>query len=305
VSEVYKKLQNKNYLIGVATRNRSYLITNRKGLWRYFDPKESFYPIKLFIREIELKSYEKSFPKENIELVPNNFLLPDKRQFMVDYCVSRNIEYLFMLDDDITLFYRDKNLASKYCSNYEKFMEKDSLNKLLLESILLCNEQYPIGGVALKFGSFTKSFMFEKNSFVMQYICIYIPTLQKENLDFRGLKTQFMSDRYINIALLSKGYNTLINCRYAVDDGGIGRKGGCQDFEKERIEFLHNEAAKKLQQAFPNYVSLVKKNTAINYWKKPRLDNTVHWKRFLRYKELKYIPKKEGLRILKNGGISL
>ena len=298
MSKAYNKLSRYNYMIGVPSRKREFMIKKKTGIWKYFTKDKSFsYNLYLIVREAESKKYYDKLlditeqnEKFSCSITPvlNGDNISQKRQVLLDIAIKYNYVHLFIIDDDIDFYFREEKLSSKYTNRYQDLMEKDVVNKILYESMKLCNEKYPIVGLPLKQGSQNRKYTFEKNVPVIRFVCYHVPTLVREKIDITGLNTTFMSDRYVQLELLSRGYRSITNCRYAIGDLGTGYKGGCS--ETRTVE-LQEEAANKLYKKFPKHVKLKIKENGL--WNEKRWDCRINWKGFLNKDEMKYIPKEE------------
>jgi hypothetical protein len=288
--DYYKALREENYTIGIPSRERSFLINKRAGVYKYLYNRD--YTYNYFIREEEREAYISALQSfKNIIAVPDDFNIAEKRNDILEYAIKKYIKYLFIIDDDIRISFRDETLTSKYSCRFEEFQARDIFSKLLYESIKFCDESYPIVGIPLRQGSFKLKYMFSINTPIIRFVCYHVPTLVKENLKITGLDTIFMSDRYIQLALLSKGYKSISNGCYSVDDPGTGYKGGCSIV---RTVEKQTEAAIKLKKLYPDHIKLKEKsNSAI--WKESRIDCKINWKGFLQEVERTYIPFGEGL----------
>ena len=297
----FKELEKKNYLICVPSRGRSDLITKKQGLWKYVLSEPNVYSICVFVLEEELEEYGKVLGNRPISLrgLTNGHSIADKRQKMYEMAVAMKKEYLFIIDDDVTFSFRNENIASKYISKFEEVHNKDTFNRILLESVSLCNEKYPITGLPLRQSSNSAKYTFEKNKQLLHMQCYHVPTLIKEGIRHNGLGTKFMSDRYVQMVMMSKGYNTLANYRYCIDDMGTNTKGGCSITRNPKEQ---SESAKTLYKLFPEIVRLkVKYN---GNWSEPRYDCTIFLKKFLGKEEKSFIPKEEAFKMLKENGVS-
>lgn len=288
-------LQKENFMIGIPSREREFLIKERRGIWKHIDPEVKDLSVHLSILEKEYASYRNVKYSGNIILNQYNNIA-EKRQKLLSLALLNKVEYLFIIDDDVSFYYRDENLSSKYTSKHEVFVKKDHFNRLLYECISLCSEKFPIVGLPLKQGSFGLKYMFSKNIPIIRFVCYHVPTLKKEIIRFDTLFKKygaiFMSDRYAQLALIDKGYRTLSNCRYCVGDQGTNYKGGCSITRNSENQSLSAEA---LMLEFPNLVSLKWKEDGL--WGVRRKDCKINWKKFLSEKELKYLPKEEGLKL--------
>lgn len=298
MNDVYEKLSKENYMIGIPSRKRAFMIKTRRGFWRHFKPGSTKkYPITMVVREEEKEEYSKTILEEGLYVeiasIKDDATIAEKRDFLIQEAIRKQKEYLFIADDDISIYYREESLSSKYSCKLEEVFKRETFDNALYECIKLCNETYPLVGFPLKQGSFALKYMFPKNIQILHFVCYHVPTLKKEGIRATGLNTTFMSDRYVELSLLEKGYMSLGNCRFCIGDINTGYKGGCS--ETRTVE-LQEKAAHKLCERFPEHVSLKRKENG--FWDEPRYDCTILWKKFLKEGESKFIPSDEGLRII-------
>jgi len=288
-----KLLSEFNYCIFVPSRARKDFIEKRIGVWRYISKENPQYPFKLVLREKEIDDYYSVGYAGKILTVLNSSSIADKRQAIIDFCIQKEIKYAVVIDDDVSFHYRDENLSSKYTSKFEEIVKRNIVDKILYESLQLCGEKYPLIGLPLKQGSFGLKYTFPKNIPIIRFACYCIPIIKKEKIFANGLNSPIMEDRYLQLSLLNKGYRSLSNCRYAVEDMGSNIRGGCS---VTRTIEIQNNAARELTKSFSNYVKLKVKDDG--HWKERRLDCRISWKKFLKANELPYLPKSEGLKLI-------
>ncbi|MEM4270639.1 MAG: hypothetical protein QXO70_00930 [Candidatus Pacearchaeota archaeon] len=270
-------------LICVPSRNRVRLIQEKRGIWKYLDPRTTTYNLKVFVLEKDKEMYSHYIPIGNLISVPDIYYISDKRQAMLEYAIENEITHLFIIDDDIVLYHRDETLPSKYCCRFEEVKRLNSFNRMIQELKSICNETFPIVGVPLKQGSQSKNSEFEINAPIIRVVCYYVPILKRENIKINGLGVPFMSDRYTQLCLLKKGYKSLTHNGFAIDDYGTGKPGGCQETRTPELQSL---SAKALANAFPESVTLkVKKGEG--YWTEERLDCKLDLKYYIGYAESK------------------
>lgn len=266
------------------------MVKERRGLWRYIDPMKNGIPFMLFLRECEVKDYSPFVPKDKIISVPDEYFVPDKRKKALKWCKKNQVRVMFIIDDDITLHIRDESLSSKY----KVIQEPEKFYGALEVLSKLCSPDYPMVGFPNKKGSSARRYMFEKNTSILWLVGFHVETLVKEKIDPTGLGHQFKSDRYMHLAVLSKGYSSLTYCGYSTGSMERGYKGGCgtmRSLEKD------NESTLLLLRAFPNHTqpdTVVDKGVS-------RLYCRVAWKKFLKPKEKSYIDEAEGFALLKAG----
>lgn len=301
MSEVYEELQNKNYLIAVPSRGRSFMIPKRTGIWKHLYPDrttiESGYNTALIVRHKEAFSYREYY-NGTVMPMENNVNIADKRKRALSFAAKSQIEWLFIVDDDVSFYYRNENFGSKYSALHEEIVKRDIFNKILYESIMLCNEKFPLIGIPLKQGSFKLKYTFRKNAPIIRFVCYHVPTLKKESIDVTGLGTPFMSDRFVQLSLLSKGYRSLSNCRFCVGDSGTGYRGGCSE---TRTVLNQSQSAIRLHKTFTDYVSLKYKTNGL--WNEARYDCKIDWGKFFNEGEQPFLPKEEGLKIIQREGV--
>jgi len=306
----YRNLEKNNYIICIPSRGRSHFINKRQGVWKYlFNPPfdKYNYPLHLFVTKDEEEVYKNSI--DNIDSTYSKFILiytvdknmsiADKRQYMYSVAVDLDKEFLFIIDDDIVLYMRDETVSSNYRSKFDVVKHKDIWNRVLLESICLCNPKYPITGLPLKQSSNSAKYTFEKNKQLLHMQCYHVPTIIKESINHNDLGTMFMSDRYIQMEMMSRGYNTLANYRFCIDDTGTNTKGGCSITRNPKEQ---SDSAIELHKRFPGIVKL--KTKYDGHWREPRLDCNIFLKKFLKKDEEHFLPKEIGFELLNNGGIN-
>jgi hypothetical protein len=297
-SEVKKLLDKENYMIGIPSRGRERLLQKRLGVWKHIDPKKEDYPTVLIVREEETNSYRDTGYMGELIRTSNDSTIANKRDELIQYAIKKDKKYLIMIDDDATMYYREENLSSKYTCLHEKFVKDDCFNKMLLESISLCDEEYPVTGFPIKQGSQGIKCMFSKNRPMHVFVCFHVPTLAKEGIRADGLEAPFMEDRYVLLSLLKKGYKSLSNARFCVGDYGTAYRGGSS---LTRNIDNQSETAKKLQKVFPESVELKWKENGT--WNERRLDCAIDYRYYLKEGETNFIEAKEGLEKLKSKGV--
>jgi len=100
--------------------------------------------------------------------------------------------------------------------------------------------------------------------------------LPVEDIDWTSL--DIAEDYYVNLQLLTMGYENKVSLKYRTNPSSTQAKGGCSTF---RTLDLHNRCMEKLRDKFPAYVQLrekVTKNSG-DWSNKPRLAATISWKK--------------------------
>lgn len=272
---VHDLLAEENFMIGIPTRGRHDHIKGRKGVWRYLDKG---YPTVLAVRESEEVNYQwaladsEVFPHVTVGLVSDESSICSKRKGLMDEAIRRGVEYLFIIDDNTTFSYRDDLLPSKYCSKLPDIERMEVFDRILYESLCLCGDVYPIVGLPLRKSGFNVTYIFQKNIPITKFVCYHVPTFMKEEIEINGLGMSYLSDRYVQLSLLEKGYASLSNCRFMVGESETVPMG---DLE------LRYEADKALKTRFPEAVTLKRGEGGVI--------RKIYWRKYLREEEQKYL----------------
>ena len=100
--------------------------------------------------------------------------------------------------------------------------------------------------------------------------------LPVEELDWESIP--FAEDYYINLQLLTRGYQNKVFLRYRTNTiAPTGAEGGCSEFRNIKN---HNRSMRKLQKAFPQFVTLREKVQKTGPWKgQAKLAALIQWKK--------------------------
>lgn len=271
-----------NYRIAIPTRGRSDLIPDRRGIWKYLSYRNTNTPLKIYIREEEYGNYERHLYTKDIESVPNDFKIHQKREYLIQHAIKDKVEFLFVIDDDVSFLIRD-NTTAKYklvdCTSNDDY--NNHFNTILQECFYFSSEEFPCMGFAHRAFINAKKYYFEKNSPILQFVCYHIPTLQKEDIHVDDSDLIIREDQYVQLQIINKGYRTLTSVRYITQPFESNYRGGCSNYRTEKME---DKAVKLLQEMFPNMISL-------RYNNKGRISTLIDWKGNIPKEELTYVPK--------------
>ena len=122
----------------------------------------------------------------------------------------------------------------------------------------------------------TRNVEYKVNSRITNNIFYDGTRLPIEKIDWTSL--DIAEDYYVNLQLLTMGYENKVSLMYRTNPSATQAKGGCSTF---RTLDVHNECMKKLRDKFPNFVELREKITKNSgEWSdKPRLAATISWKK--------------------------
>jgi hypothetical protein len=84
-----------------------------------------------FVEEQEAELYKANM-KEQIVSTPNGITVGNKRKLIVDWCIVNNIDYCFMLDDNIEEIMKREGVTS---GGYPKLVKLENFKDLVLDSV--------------------------------------------------------------------------------------------------------------------------------------------------------------------------
>jgi hypothetical protein len=122
----------------------------------------------------------------------------------------------------------------------------------------------------------TRNIDFRVNSRITTNIFYDGTKLPIQEIDWTSL--DIAEDYYVNLQLLTRGYQNKVSLKYRTNPSATQSKGGCSSF---RTLDVHNDNMKLLREKFPNFVQLREKITkSSGEWSnKPRLAATISWKK--------------------------
>jgi len=279
---VVDNLEGISYRIVIPSRARSGMLRDNRGVWKYVDKDKHF--LQVYVREEEYDDYGGDNSPVPLIRVDNEYSTLEKRKFALVSAHRDGIEFLVFLDDDIVVGFRKEEWPSKYCNKKEEVLSNEVFDKMLVESIGLCCGSIPLVGFPMRQVGFVLSGdnPFYKTQPIIRFACYHTPTMIREGLHEKDLGAPYMCDRFFQLSLLDKGYMTITNARYSVDDSGTGALGGCQ---VTRTVDLQNKSAMNLRERFPSRIELKTKSNGS--WIGPRWDCKIKWSSFLQKTESK------------------
>lgn len=200
--------------------------------------------------------YKKQYDCDIIVLPKNNQGITYARKYILDMAKNADLEWFWMMDDDINGF--GEVVAGKTKKrNAEVLFKAESLfskHKSSLYSLELT--QFAWSSAELK-----------KNRVAMQCILFNVPLCK--NIDY-DLNIQIREDYDLTFQAIFKGYGTLRSAKYFYSIAAMkSQKGGMESFyneEKEKQEVI------KLCRKYPKLVEPV--------YKKNRHDVKINWRKF-------------------------
>ncbi len=178
-----------------------------------------------------------------------------------------------VFDDDIQFVYtrrKDEDGLSNSPLTEEQF------NDMFDTMDVWMNEGYVQTACDVCWNPPTRNIDFKVNSRITTNIFYDGSKLPIDKIDWTSL--DIAEDYFVNLQLLSMGYQNKVSLKYRTNPSATQSKGGCSSF---RTLDVHNESMKQLKNKFPEYVELREKVTKNSgEWSgKPRLAATISWKK--------------------------
>lgn len=187
----------------------------------------------------------------------------DVRQWAVDKFTPK----IVMLDDDLRFFRRREDEPTKF-----KETSSEELVDLfeIIENTL---EDYALVGVSSREGANYCTDDWIYNSRLLRILAYRSDILIKENIRFD--RVPVMEDFDVALQLLRKGYANVCANWIVHNQGSSNADGGCSAYRSMEVQ---DEAAQKLAELHPEYVTLVKKQTKVAWNGQERTDVRISWK---------------------------
>jgi hypothetical protein len=187
------------------------------------------------------------------------------RQFII---AAGYPEAVLMLDDDLTFFRRRVDEPTKF----EDAFGHDIMQ--MLDSIEYHLKDYPCVGVCAREGGNRYPDQFYYNGRLLRVLAYDTVVLTNQGIDFR--MTPVMEDFYVALCLLTHGYQNLMLSNWCHNQTGSNTAGGCSQYRTMEMQKM---AALMLKKYFPEFVTIVKKQTKTAWGGEERTDVRVQWKK--------------------------
>ncbi len=222
---------------------------------------------KLVVCKGEYEAHCKMYGEKNVVICPKKGIGPT-RQYIVE-CLSKD-KNIIMCDDDMTFFYR-KDLSK---TQLTKCGPSDITN--MVNDIKHLMFFYNHGGVSARQGNNNVvGENYKENTRINNFHFINCRKLNDEGIRFDELEV--MEDFHVTLSMLTRGYKNACLYRYCWNQRGSGAEGGCSSYRTKEVQAI---AANKLKEAFPNYVTVVEKDTkGVGVFDGKRKDVRIQWKK--------------------------
>lgn len=189
------------------------------------------------------------------------------RQYAVEIC---NKQYLYLIDDDMVFFKRKPGTIKLKQMNSDEII---SMFELLNDT--MCFDEFMLVGLSARQGNNHVEEEFMDVTRQMNFHGIDVERFRKSKLRFDG--SEVMEDFNLLLDMFTRGIPNRVFYKYCWNQKGSGADGGCSTY---RTAELQKECALKLKEKYPDYVTVVEKNSKTG-WKglETRTDVRVQWKK--------------------------
>lgn len=217
------------------------------------------------VPEAEIDNYHLYIPHD-ISLLgcPHKGIGPT-RQFII---AAAYPDKVVMMDDDLRFFKRRLDNRTKFQDAYDDDMDN------MLAAIERQLGYYAAVGVCPREGGNRYPLHTYNNVRLLRVLAYDTIILSTQDIDFRT--TPVMEDFYVSLSLLTRGYQNIMLSDWCHNQRGSNERGGCSQY---RTMEMQRDAALMLKQYFPEFVSVVTKNTKTAWGGQERTDVKIQWKR--------------------------
>ena len=218
------------------------------------------------VREHELEQYRRFHPSYRFITVPDIGGIGDTRDYIVGKFPNDKV---VMLDDDLEFATRRTDDPTKFRAS-----SKEDIRAMFAD--IRENLNFTAhGGVSHREGANRNCDLCLYNGRVMRVLAYNTDILVREGIKF-GPAT-FMCDFHVTLALLTRGYMNCISNEWVHNQKGSNNQpGGCTS---QRTPERQREAAEWLAAMYPDFVTVVKKQTKTSWNGQERYDVRIQWKR--------------------------
>lgn len=218
----------------------------------------------IVVPEAELDEYHKWNGDIKIMGCPHRGIGPT-RQFIIHAAYPGKV---VMMDDDLRFFCRRTDNRTKFCDAYEADVDK------MLKEIEHQLQFYAAVGVCPREGGNRYPDRYYDNVRLLRVLAYDTTVLATHDIDFRTVPV--MEDFLVSLSLLTRGYGNVMLSDWCHNQRGSNDRGGCSQY---RTMDMQRDAALMLKQYFPDFVTVVTKNTKTAWGGQERTDVKIQWKK--------------------------
>jgi hypothetical protein len=192
------------------------------------------------------------------------------RQWIVENC---DAEVCIMCDDDHDFLIR-KNLADMNDWHHRNATMEEVAQLFKDMALKIVNERYAMVGVSARSGNNNHTERFAEACRIHNMYALNVRFLRVSKIRFDTLP--LMEDFFVNLSLLTRGFSTGMICDRMWGQQESNAPGGCSTY---RDGSLQEKSARGLAEHFPNFVTVVTKQTKGGWFGGERYDVRVQWKK--------------------------
>ncbi len=193
------------------------------------------------------------------------------RQYMIGALATvERANYVLMLDDDLKFFVRDHRTLKLHPASYADI---EKMIKKMYEWVNV--DGFFATGISARQGNNHIEDSYRDNTRMMNAYMLDRRLINWCEVRFDSMRV--MEDFWVTLEMLTRGYRNRVFYEYAWNQIGSGAEGGCSVWRTGKTQRL---AAEKLKRVFPDFVTLVEKESRSG-WKglEKRIDVRVQWRK--------------------------
>jgi len=186
------------------------------------------------------------------------------------WCCEQEDKKVIMMDDDLVFATRRADDPTKFRESTDQEIEH------LIGSIDDSLDTYAHVGVSTREGGNRYTKDYDWNTRLLRVLAYRTDILAEEGIHFDQIPV--MEDFYVGLSLLTRGYRNIKHNYMVHNQHGSGTEGGCSTY---RDKDMQAQAAHKLADTFPEFVTAVEKETKGAWGGGVRTDVRIQWKKAL------------------------
>lgn len=201
--------------------------------------------------------------------------LSSQRQWVMEE-FGDSYKYIWLMDDDLTFFRRNKKMKLKKCK--EKHVKK------MFEEMRRHLDTVPVVGISTRLGNNRILEDYDETNRVTRCYAMSTKAFKDVGATFAPFEPFLAQDFHMTLCFLNAGYNNRILYTYAQEDVGSNADGGCSSYRNEELQ-------RKVSFWFTdNHPEVTVKAKSSKNWKgygNTRVDMTVQWKQAYKPKKVR------------------
>ena len=230
-------------------------------------PEEIQQALVIVVPQEELEEYRKYNSFVKIKAPKIGMGIGPTRQ----WCCNQAESKVLMLDDDLVF-------ATRREDDPTKFRDADYAEILDLFTKIEANlDNFASVGVSTREGGNRYTHDKDYDTRLLRILAYRTDVLREHNIRFDDIPV--MEDFYVSLSLLTRGYRNVKLNHMVQNQNGSGLTGGCSQYRTMDVQAL---AAHQLHDKFPEFVTVVQKETKTAWGGGVRTDVRVGWKKALK-----------------------